>query len=87
MKTRVLWRKFAWISLQKEKEEIAKAYLTVESAEPELCIKLIQHSSVHNFLGLQKKIQSSDEKWIKVSLNLLKHAKSQAFNNNNSNLL
>lgn len=67
MKTSELWRKLAKLSLKKEKEESEKAYSNLENAEPELCIKLIQCPSVHNFLGLQRKIESSDEIWIKVN--------------------
>jgi len=67
MKTRKLWRKLAWMALQAESEEASKSYSNLENADPELCIKLLQHQSVHNFLGIRKKIENSDDDWMQVN--------------------
>ena len=75
-KTKKLWRKLAWTALQVERDDASASYSNLKEAEPELCITLLRlHPTFHNFLGIQKKIESSDDTWLKVSLNLYRKAK------------
>ena len=74
-KSAKLWKRLAKKSLQAEREDEKDSYSNLENAEPELCVKLLEFPSVHNFLGLRKKIKNSSKSWIQVSYTLIRRLK------------
>ena len=68
-KSKRLWRKLAWMALQAERDNAFESpiHSNLENADPELCIELLKHSSVHNYLGIRMKIKNSDADWLQVS--------------------
>ena len=56
------------MALQNDEDSAKAQHLTLENAEPELCIEFINLSSFFNFQGLRRKIEASDEKWLNVGL-------------------
>ena len=42
----------------------------LENSEPELCIRLLQLPTLHNYTGLKKRIMNSDREWLQRFLEL-----------------
>ena len=67
------------MALHAEKEEMQESFSNLKNAEPELCIKLLQFPTVHNFFGIRKKIETSDAEWLEVFFYQYVHTYLQSF--------